>query len=598
MPSSHNSPSKPSSILALICLALVHRLRPDWVAVAVSEAAAAEGVNPQRLSRLATRALPAFEATAAGLSRRGRPPADRAGAEIETELSVTGGLLAVATAILGQVSLRKPAVRALVAGAYRRLVAEHGVTQKTFCAALALSTRTLRSWLDRAASPAEAADPVERDGSPSKKKTKKRPPRRGRFGFDVTVPETQIAADTTDLSAFGVPLKLIAAQDVGGRDADLLSSVIVSDHESAELVARVLSEALDDLPGAQAITDQGTPYLAEHTRAALDELEVEHAVQREADPLGKATIERAFGSVKALARPLLGLTDRLAAAVPTLAKPALARALTILLITALLRAYQAGARAARRADDARANVDQAALVRAAEQARERARADDQSARLLLEHIHTAYQIGGARQAFVRSFRRFALPALRAAERTFAAQAHRDDIKNRTAYFARLVRIADDQFREDQARRWRERDRRDRFDRERKLFDDQHQRWRDDPTAHLADALDAVAAHYIDGRLLFDGVGPGTAWMRISIDRLAAAHGADHARDIADGVFAAFARATSDRLGPDGIAAVHAVLNRHLPRPNTDNTPSCAARFAAIVGVAGLKPRPPPSNWPC
>jgi hypothetical protein len=68
--------------------------------------------------------------------------------------------------------------------------------------------------------------------------------------------------------------------------------------------------------------------------------------------------------------------------------------------------------------------------------------------------------------------------------------------------------------------------------------------------------------------------------------------------VADGVFAAFARATSDRLGPDGIAAVHAVLNRHLPRPNTDNTPSCAARFAAIVGVAGLKPRPPPSNCPC
>lgn len=597
MSSSHSSVSKPSTIVALICLAIVHRLRPAWVAVSVSEAAAAEDVNPQRISRLATRALPAFEATAATLSRRGRPPADRGAAQTERTLTATRALLGVATQILDHVSLRKPAVRALVAGAYLRLRAEHGITQKQFCAALALSPRTLRSWLDRAAS-ADATPPAKADKTPSTAKKKPRPPRRGRFGFDVTAPGTQVAADTTDLSAFGVPLKLIAAQDVGGRDAELLSSVLVDDHESAELVARVLSTALSDLPGAQAITDQGTPYLAEHTRSALDQLEAEHAVQREADPLGKATIERAFGSAKSFARPLLGITDRLASAIPEHARTALARAITIVTLTALLRAYQAGARAARRADDARGGVDADALVRAAEASRERARADNRSARLLLEHIHTAYEIDGSPKRFVRTFRRFPLPVLRTAERTFAAQAHRDDIKKRTAYFARLVRIAHDDFRRDQDRRHREREQRDRFARQQQRFDAQHHTWRDDPAAHLADALDAVSAHWLDGQLLFDGIGPGTAWMRTSIDRLVDRHGPRSTRDLADGLFRAFARGAADRLGPDGVAAVRAVLDRHLPESTANTTPSCATRFAAILGLAGSKPRPPPSHRPC
>ena len=41
--------------------------------------------------------------------------------------------------------------------------------------------------------------------------------------------------------------------------------------------------------------------------------------------------------MKAFARPLLDLSDCLANAVPSLAQPALARALTMLVLTALLR---------------------------------------------------------------------------------------------------------------------------------------------------------------------------------------------------------------------------------------------------------------------
>jgi len=95
----------------------------------------------------------------------------------------------------------------------------------------------------------------------------------------VTLPETQYAADTTDLCAFGVPLKLVAAQDIGGRDEMLFGAVIVDESESAAHVVQVLAEALAGYSGAQVLTDQGTPYMAEAMKRAMDELTIEHAPQ-------------------------------------------------------------------------------------------------------------------------------------------------------------------------------------------------------------------------------------------------------------------------------------------------------------------------------
>jgi DNA-binding transcriptional ArsR family regulator len=45
----------------------------------------------------------------------------------------------------------------------------------------------------------------------------------------------------------------------------------------------------------QAITDQGTPYMAEETRAALGALEAEHAPQKEGDPTGKWVSSKVAG---------------------------------------------------------------------------------------------------------------------------------------------------------------------------------------------------------------------------------------------------------------------------------------------------------------
>jgi hypothetical protein len=394
-----------------------------------------------------------------------------------------------------------------------------------------------------------------------------------------------------------VPLKLIAAQDIGGRDRDLLDAVIVDDHECSAHVVDVIKAALGGQSGLQVITDQGTPYLADATQDALEALEADHAPQREADPLGKATIERAFGTVKSIARPLLSLTDRLAQVLPQLARVELAKPITVLLITALLRAYQAGARAAGRADTARATIDEQTLISLAAHSRDQARAQDRSARLLLTRVHCVYRLNGPLQPLIRTLRPFGIEALQRAERAFAPNAHRDDIRDRTAYFAAIVRRCHDDLQCERDKRRRNRETLDRLEHDYQRRLAQQAAWRRDPARWLRDALDALCAHWQPHTrsLLCGGVGLGRSWLRGAIARLRELYGDTAATDIAATVFADFQRQWIDRLGPPGLDAIAALLRHHLPPPPTsDPTADCAQRFAAaILPSIGPPSRPDP-----
>jgi hypothetical protein len=73
---------------------------------------------------------------------------------------------------------------------------------------------------------------------------------------------------------------------------------------------------------------------------------------------------------------VLTLSDRVAATVPALRNVELAKALGDLLIAALLRAYQAGSRAARLAIEQRGNLDEDAHACVTERARQDARAEE------------------------------------------------------------------------------------------------------------------------------------------------------------------------------------------------------------------------------
>ena len=138
------------------------------------------------------------------------------------------------------------------------------LTKTAFCKARSLPERTLRSWL---AHPPVARTTPTPPSPPSP--PPHRPQLRPRFRFDVHLPGTQVGADTTDLSVFGVPLKLVGVQDIGGRDSRLFDSVVIDTRECADHVVDALRVVLRDCPGIQALTDQGTPYMAAATKPSV-----------------------------------------------------------------------------------------------------------------------------------------------------------------------------------------------------------------------------------------------------------------------------------------------------------------------------------------
>jgi transposase InsO family protein len=583
--------------MALVALGIVARLHREWIVVDLSVAAKAQGVSTERLSRLVSRAIEPFEKALALLTRRGRPAVDMAAGKLQAELTLCRALLEVAGAILEKIPLRRRVVGALVVGAWLRLRGTPGLTQKQFCQALSIPPRTLRSWMSRPPRNVERTEPVVLPPS-APTRPRRRGPRRPRFGFDLVLPDTQLAADTTELSAFGVSLKLVAAQDVGGRDHDLLDSIIIDDRESSELVVSVLTQALTGKQGAQVIVDQGTPYMAAATVRALDDLEAEHAPQREGDPQAKSTIERAFETVKVIAGPLLRLTDRLASSIPALHDASLARATARLVVTSTLRAYQAGARAATRAVEARGSLDSEELARRAAEHREQARATDRSARLLLGHIHDIYRLPGASKTFVNSLRRYPLEVLEQAEKAFRAQVHRDDIRDRCSYFAALVRTFHTDYQREQARLEREREQARALEASRQQDEARRRARRASPIDFLRQAIEAIAAAWLPEKrlLLFGGRGVGIAWLERAISWLIEDHDAFAARDLVMGVFADFSLAAAERLGSDGITAVRdiVVAKLDLLAPNSQFGSCRSTNASTILGEEGPKQRPPPS----
>jgi hypothetical protein len=566
--SSHASAPATTSLLTVLAVALVHRERPDWLAIGVGDAARAVDLSPERVSRLATRAIEPFRDIVDKLTRRGRPPRTPSDDVARTELQRLRALLTVASAALALVPLHKPAVRALIIGAWRRLSIElPSLTKSAFCKALALPDRTLRDWLARASRSSMA--PSVAPPSP-KRPSRKRPTRRPRFRFDVFVPGTQIGADTTDIDAFGVRLKLVGVQDIGGRDRSLFESVVIDTRESSDHVIDAFRAVLRDCPGVQAITDQGTPYIAEATRLELDRLEAEHAPQKEGDPTGKSTVEKGFDSLKRILEPLLALSGSLAELVPQLRSPDLAIPFARLTVGTVLRAYQAGARAAHRAFDASGGASEDALVRAAARAREVARADDRSARLLLAHLHDLFRFEASCSAFMQRFRRYPLDVLRSAEAALRKRlllCDAPDIRCVDRYFAALVRSSFAEHRSLRTAREASRSLGERLGREDR--DDRAARRAHlaDPARWLMDALNLLAMHWLprERALLFDGDGLGIAWMRGALTTLFSHHAETSAADLAAGVFDDFCRAHRPSLGDDGCTAVANILQREIAR---------------------------------
>jgi hypothetical protein len=510
-PASQDSPPKSSLrlLLALVCASIVADYDRSWLARPVAQLIPDGGPRPEWISRAKAKLKAVFADLVEAASRRGRRPR----AAREDRAPVLGALLAVATRLLAlsAVPVRRRAVQDELVCAFDRVHTEHGVTAREFCSHLALSERTFRSWQDRPAKSPPAPPPPPPPSPPRNDRNT------GRFDLGVTAPDTQLGGDTTDLRVLGIELKLVGIQDLGDRERVLFEAFAVNEHESSALIERVLADAADGLAGAQFITDQGTPYVAQAAQQAYDTLGVEHAPQREGTPTEKATVERGFATVKNALSPILALLDRLAVALPQLQRPQLAKSVATLLVATFLRVYAAGRRHLGHPLDGQ---DPEALRAIVEQQRENARAEDRSVRLFLEAMHAEYTMPGSAEAFVRAFRRYPLDDLQEAERRIRSRACRCHVRACDRYFAAVVRDV-----HDHAKRRRTADRRHRVTeaqarRDRAAADVRAADLDAHPERRLFEGLDVLADTWLPGSGEFLAGGQlARLWLRRAVDAI-------------------------------------------------------------------------------
>jgi len=415
--------------------------------------------------------------------------------------------------------------------------------------------------------------------------------RLGRFALEVTLPGLQGVADTSDWKLFGVPLKIVACQDPGARNSRFWESFALEDHEDHRIVIDVVKQALDQKPGAQLLTDQGTPYLAKAVEDACERLELEALPQKEAAATEKPTLERSFRTIKDALRPLESLSNLLAEAMPHLNNTLLAKTVGRLLLVAFLRVY-AFAERKERDHPLAASADPVVLECVAEAQREKARAEDRSRKLTLDRIHRAYAFPGSRRGFIRAHRSYPVEDILEAERRMGEKACRCHARLCDRYFAAILRRVAER---NGARRRRER--RERLDLQESRAQEREaaartKRKEADPERWVAEALKTLAGQYKPekGGLLFGGAGPGRGDVRAAGIYLretdpGAAHDraevgwkrwqesqekADPGRDRE--VRKSFDRVVKEELGERHTLSTSEVMAAILKRPASDEDP--------------------------
>jgi len=594
MPSARSLPEraqKPSLMLAFVCALVVSAYDRRWLSGTVKSFVPEGGPSLERLSRLKARLAPDFEALVRKASRRGRPPRKN-GSEDESLL------LREVLALVPRRTWRympRPERRRLVE-VQRRLKEEHGLTEKRFCELLGISGRTFRSWKrPRPERPAPEATPTA-DTEEEQPKKKRKPVATGRFDLEVVLPGQQLAADTSPWRLFGVPLQVVATQDPGSRREKLWESFTVDVRENSEIIAGVLEKALSEKPGTQVVTDQGTPYMSAETARAIEELQCEHAPQKEGTPTDKATLERSFRTVKDALEPLSELTKAIADRLPALRDGAFARAVGRVLLGVFLRVYEAAPREGGHPLEGR---DRRELEIIAQEQRERARAENRSRRLLLGEIHAAYDFPGSVERFRRAHRHHALEDIQEAERRLRRSACRCKLRACDLYFAGILRNVRD---ENERARQRERHAELRRLRQQREFAHQHrerrdrdQLVRDHPEDVLAEALDLIAAQWLPGEnaLLARGRGPGRAQSHAALDSMRR-HDPHAVRDRAEAGWRAWARENTRE--PGHLAAVRRVFDAVL-EPFLAPVPSTEDLINRTIGHRPTQRNRPPIRGP-
>lgn len=498
-------------MIALICALIVSNYNRSWLSAPVSELLRTEDPSSERLSRLKARLLGPMEALVEGATRRGRPLAEPT---VTERVEVLEALLGVTASLIQHVPLYQRNFQEMLVSAFCRLKKSHSITVRSFCRMLGLNERTFRSWRSRPPAP------VKEEQMPTVAGKKRRDRgKRGKFDLFRLLPGIQIMADTTNITVLGIPLKLIALQDPGNRKSKIFDGLGVYARERAREVVDLITKTLSKVPGTQFITDQGKPYLAELARECYENLELDHAPQRESTPTDRATLERAFGTVKDTLRPLTELTNRLADHIPVLGDTQLARSVGELLVMVFLRTYLI---AARDSSHPLEKTDAHQLTLIAEAQRESARKEEYSRRLLLSRIHDEYAMEGSREKFIKAHRYHALEDIQEADRIIRPKACRCQTRVCDRYFAGILRDVAETGRTRRRRVRNEKLQRAREEEERKEEKNKREFLITHPELSFTRGLDLLSCQWSARRekLVADGVGLGRVMVREAVELFA------------------------------------------------------------------------------
>jgi len=358
----------PRDEATLFCLSVVRTHWPTQVPT-LSDAAGELGVSRKQASRLRRRFFATLVALIKNTNRPGRKrpsgPAEVAG----RRMALLEALLALARGVIVSAGMAglAPGLREAVMRAIEDLRTTHGLTYEEVALQVGLCARTLRRWrselreglalgpksrapknphgklpgeLEQAIAIFTALHPSDslahlhrrfvteqaklcaKHGHPKLsygafRRCAGRPhnqadpaghiPRRGRDDPQQIPLRALALMDTSDLTCFGFPFKLIPFMEAHSRG---IFAHQLCDRETAESVEQVLTEGAARTGGVLGLrVDRGTPYMAQVTVEAAGEEGIDMRVARAHTATDKATIERFFLTIKDALRDVFSCLD-------------------------------------------------------------------------------------------------------------------------------------------------------------------------------------------------------------------------------------------------------------------------------------------------
>jgi len=591
----------------LFCLSVVRSRWPHQVPT-LSEAAGEFGVNRKQASRLRRRFLDPLVALIQNTNRPGpRRPGGQAGAA-GRRIALLTALLALARGVIVSAGIAGlvPGLREEVIRAFDDLRTKYGLSYEDAARHVGLCARTLRRWrselkeghalvrksrapksphgkapaeLEQAVAIFTALHPSDslaclhrrfvteqaklcaKYGHPKLSYSAFRrcagrssngadparhTPRRGRDDPDKIPLRALALMDTSDISCFGFPFKLIPFMEAHSRS---IFAHQLCDRESAARVEQVLTEGAARAGGVLGLrVDRGTPYMAHLIAESAKDQGIDMRVARAHTATDKATIERFFLTIKEALNDVFSCLDLCSGPGDCAWRKNTARTLASAIIAGYLRwgypyipqPHIDGRAPAERLSD----VPPAGPDRISEILDRRAR-HHEHARTVAGELHEHYGFRWSMKRWLRAAKGYRAEDLRAAARRFdrilLQHCFQCDTRRNPLYLLAIIRnIAEprraQQRCEKREQRWREKD-----DTQRSAVVDEQGRRDQHPEEAALRALQFAAGVFTNGGF---GLRIAQGWLDRALETLAE-RGEDAYR-LATGRFLA-AAADDDRL---------------------------------------------------